>query len=192
MGGHQKAKPLWGAQKPQKHYQWGWQHSWGGYTYKQNAFLHLRCATRKYLSQVRNGKSRNLEQIKFTGEEDQQAIVISKHKPQNWHKLNLRRVFSGSYWVFCERAEKIWDKKKGGTLTLQRWIESIAIFWSRACSLQKWIAPDAIWLQWLQKEHAPCRNELLQMQYDCIDCRRSRLHKTHYAKWWRLNKCPCQ
>jgi hypothetical protein len=54
-----------------------------------------------------------LEQIKVTGEEDWQVIVISKHKPQNWHKLNLRRVFSGSYLVFCERAEQIWDKKKG-------------------------------------------------------------------------------
>ncbi len=171
MGGHQKAEPLWGAQKPQKHYQWGWQHSWGGYTYKQNAFLHLRCPTRKYLSQVRNGKSSNLEQIKVTGEEDQQVIFISKHKPQNWHKLNGRRVFSGSYRVFCERAEQIWDKKKGGTLTLQRWIESTAIFWSG---------------------HDPCRNELLQMQYDCNDCRRSRLHKTHHAKWWWLNKCLCQ
>jgi hypothetical protein len=112
MGGHQRAEPLWGAQKPQKHYQWGWQHSWGGQTYKQNAFLHLRCATRKHLSQVRNGKSRNLEQIKVNGEEEWQVIVISKQKPQNWHKLNLRRVFSGSYRVFCDRAEQIWDKKK--------------------------------------------------------------------------------
>lgn len=155
MGGHQKAEPLWGAQKPQKHYQWGWQHSWGGHTYKQNAFLYLRCAMRKYLSQVRNGKSRNLEQIKVTGEEDWQVIVISKHKPQNWHKLNLRRVFSGSYRVFCERAEQIWDKKKGwNSYTAEvNWIHSNLLV--QGMLLAEWIAPDAIWLQWLQKEQTP-------------------------------------
>jgi hypothetical protein len=96
-----------------------------------------------------------LEQIKVTGEEDWQVIVISKHKPQNWHKLNLRRVFSGSYRVFCERAEQIWDKKKGwNSYTAEvNWIHSNLLV--QGMLLAEWIAPDAIWLQWLQKEQTP-------------------------------------